>query len=186
MYREITEKETTTTTVQRPFSPLAETAETIRNNALSAARLKLPYRQREHALAELLQRRGFVEHFKAALAQEIAQVIAAHDHNVQSVYLFEESTNPDAETEDYLPLADLTIHLLALVTTPTAALASFTASLDKALTAALGELPAAAFARRSSFLNLLPVTAEDVSEGRGYAVLLSSFYAPPLKIWKRD
>jgi len=32
-------------------------------------------------------------------------------------------------------------------------------------------------------VNLL--TARDVEQGRGYAILLSSVFAPPLKVWQR-
>lgn len=52
-------------------------------------------------------------------------MLAAYDHHIRAVYLFEESTNPDAETEDYLLHVDLTIHLLVKVTSGSAALEAF-------------------------------------------------------------
>jgi hypothetical protein len=170
---------------KKQVSPLLETAETIRGNALNLAREKLLPREQDVELAKLFERRDFVDYFKYALAQEVAQVIATYDQRVQAVYLFEESANPDAETEEYLQFVDLTIHLLALVTSASAALDAFVASLDRALTEVLSELPSDAFARRVSFLDILPVTESDIEEGRGYAVLLSSIYARPLKIWQR-
>ena len=136
-------------------------------------------------LAILFERRDFVDYFKYALAHEVAQVIATYDQRVQAVYLFEESANPDSETEDLLLSVDLTIHLLALVTSATAALKAFVLSLDRTLTEALSELPSNAFARRTAFLNVVPITRDDVEQRRGYAILLSSIYAPPLKIWQR-
>ena len=66
-----------------------------------------------------------------------------------------------------------------------AALEAFTASLDRTLTNVLNELPSELYAGRTSFLNILPITEADIEERRGYAVLLSSIYARPVKIWQR-
>ena len=165
---------------------LLEMAEITRENAINLARAKLPRRDQDLDLAKLLQRRDFVVYFTHALALEVAWVMAEHDQYIQSAYVFEESTNPDAETEDYLATMDLTIHLLLLVTSASAALESFITSFDRALTEALRELPSAEYARRVSFLDVIPVTEKDVEDGRGYAVLLRSVFAPPLKIWQRD
>ena len=186
MYTEVSLSDTETQLDKRQVSRLFETAETIRGNALNLARKKLLPREQDAELAKLFERRDFVEYFKYTLAQEVAQVIATYDQRVQAVYLFEESANPDAETEDYLLSMDLTIHLLALVTSASAAHEAFVTSLDRSLTEVLSELPSKAFARRTSFLNVVPVTKNDIEEGRGYAVLLSSIYARPLKIWQRD
>ena len=142
-------------------------------------------REVEAELSKLLERRDFIEYFKYALAQEAAQVLATNDQRIQSVFLFEESSNPDAETEDYPLSMDLSVHLLALVTSASAALEAFVFSLDRALTEVLCTLPSSDFSRRSSFLNVLPITESEVEEGQGYAILLSSIYARPLKIWER-
>ena len=184
MFKEILLSDPETQLDKKQVSSLLETAETVRSNALNLARKKLLPREQDAGLAKLLERRDFIDYFKHALAQEVAQVIATYDQRVQVVYLFEESTNPDAQTEDYLSSVDLTIHLLALVTSASAALESFVASLDRALTEALNELPSDQFGKRSSFLNVMPITEDDIKDGRGYAVLLSSFYARPLKIWQ--
>lgn len=184
MYKEISLLETEVQVDIMQISSIMETAETVRNNALNLARKKLLPREQDAELAKLLERNDFVDYFKHALAQEVAQVFAAHDRRIQAVYLFEESANPDAETEDYTSYLDLTIHLLALVTSASAALDSFITSLDRALTDVLSELPSNAFARRTSFLDVLSVTESDIEAGRGYAVLLSSIHARPLKIWQ--
>ena len=133
----------------------------------------------------MLERRDFVDYFEYALVQEVAQVIAAYDQRVQAVYLFEETANPNAETEDYLSNVDLTVHLLASVTSASAAQEAFVTSVDRALTEVLRKLPSDAFSRRTSFLNVIPITEDDIEERRGYAVLLSSSYARPLRIWRR-
>ncbi len=185
MYTEISLSDTERRSDERQISSIFETTETIRDNALNRARKKILPREQDVELSKLLERRDFVDYLKHALAQEIAQVLASNDQRIQSIYLFEESTNPDAETEDYLSSVDLTVHLLALVTSATAALEAFIASLDRALTEALSELPSSEFSRRTSFLDVLPVTESDVEQGQGYAILLSSIYARPLKIWER-
>jgi hypothetical protein len=162
-----------------------ETAETVREIALNHARKMLRPRDQTAELAILFGRREFVDYFKYALAIEVAQVIASYDRQVQAVYLFEESANPDAETEDYPSSPDLTIHLLTLVTSASAALEAFVTSLDRTLTEVLNDLPSEPFAGRTSFLNVIPITEVDIKERRGYAVLLSSIYARPIQIWQR-
>jgi hypothetical protein len=186
MYQDISVPEPESQVERKQVSSLMEAAETIRENAIDLAREKMSFYEQEAELAILLERRNFVEYFKYALAQEVAQMIATYDQHVQAVYLFEESANPDAETEDYLSTVDLTIHLLASVTSSSAALEAFVTSLDRALTEVLCELPSKAFTRRTAFLNVIPITENDIEEGRGYAVILSSIYARPLRIWQRD
>lgn len=185
MYTEVSLSDTIIRTRERQISSMFEMAETIRDNALNRARIKMSRREQDTELPKLLEHRGFVDYLKHAVGQEVAEVLAANDQRVQSVFLFEESTNPDAETDDYLSSGDLTVHLLALVTSPSAALEAFVSSLDRALAELLCELPSKEFARRTSFLDVLPITERDVQEGKGYAVLLSSIYARPLKIWER-
>ncbi len=186
MYTEIIQTEEKIKPQDWRLIPLVETVELIRDKALNEARSKFPAHQQKATLSKLLQRPDFLNYFKNSLAQEVAQVIAAHDQQVLALYLFEESANPDAETEEYPAKVDLTIHLLALVTSTSAALGAFLMSLDRALAEVLRELPATVFAARSSILNVIPITQSDVEDGRGYAVLLNSFYAPPLMIWQRD
>lgn len=181
MYTEISVAETTA----KQFSTMQEAAEAVQEKALKKARKKLPAKYQAMSLDTVMQRGDFLAYFKYTLAQEIAQVFAAYDQQVQAVYLFDESTNPGSETEDYPAKVDLTIHLLLRVTSASAALESFITSLDRALTDVLRELPSAEFAQRLSFLDAIPVTQKDVESERGYAVLLKSIYAPPLMIWQR-
>ncbi len=185
MYTEVSLSNAAIRSDERQISSIFETAETIRGNALNRARKKMLPREQDTELTKLLERRDFVDYLKHALAQEVAQVLASNDQRIRSVHLFEESSNPDAETEDYLSSVDLTIHLLTLVTSASAALEAFISSLDRALTELLCELPSSEFSGRTSFLDILPVTESDVEKGQGYAILLSSIYARPLKIWER-
>lgn len=170
------------TTVQ--VTHLQEAAETIRDNALSAARSRLPVRQQETDLAGLLQIPVFLYSFKYGLAEGATNVIIANDGNVQAVYLFEESTNPDSETEEALA-PDMNVHLLLLVDSNSAALDAFIESLDRTLTELVRELPSPLLAKRTSILNVIPVTQEDADNKQGYGALLSSMFARPVKLWAR-
>jgi hypothetical protein len=74
---------------------------------------------------------------------------------------------------------------LVQVAKPSAALEVLIVSLDKELTAKLRALPSTRFAERASVLDVNLLTEEDVRLGTGYAVMLSSVFAPPLKVWQR-
>ena len=163
---------------------LQEAAETIRDNALSAARTRLPVRQQNGALADLLQLPVFLNNFKYGLAEGATNVIVANDGNVQAVYHFEESTNPDSGTEEALA-PEMSVHLLLLVDSNSAALNAFIESLDGTLSGLVSALPSPMLAKRTSILNVIPITQEDVDDRRGYGALLSSIYARPVKLWAR-
>ena len=186
MYTEIqTTKKGRQFTTERVNS-LPEMAEMVRYNAINQARKKLAPQVQQDKLANLLERHDFIEYFKHSLSHEIAQLFGTYNQHVQVVYLFDESINPDAETEDFLPQIDLTIHLLLRVSSKSAALEMFTTSFERALTEVLRQMPSAAFAGYRSFLDVIPITERAIQERRGYAVLLSSIYARPLEVWSRQ
>ncbi|UCG24124.1 MAG: hypothetical protein JSW55_18705 [Chloroflexota bacterium] len=178
------EPETRTESTIGQVTRLQEVAETIRDNALAVARSRLPARQQEASLADLLQIPAFLNSFKYGLAEGATNVIVANDGNIQAIYLFEESANPDSETEDALA-PDLTVHLLLLVDSNSAALEAFIESLDRSLTELLSDLPSPLLAKRTSLLNVIPITQEDVDARQGYGALLSSVFARPVKLWAR-
>jgi len=185
MYTEVqSQKREGQLTTERVDSFLKEMIGTIRNNAINHSRTKMPLQLQNEVLSRLLERSDFIQYFRHALAHEIALVLGTYDQHVQAVYLFDESINPDAETEDYLPHVDHTIHLLLKVTSNSAALGAFITSLDRALTEELREM-LDSFAGYTSFLDVSPITDKSIQERRGYAALLSSFYARPLKVWPR-
>lgn len=160
-------------------------AESLRDDALTLAQDKYAVFQRGSDLASLLRHPDFFERFKYGLAVGVAGALAANDRCVLAVYVYDPSINPDSENGEDLPL-DATLHLLALVSSPSAALAAFVASLDRALTASLKSLPSPLFARRESVLDVNLITEKDVRLGLGYAALLSSLFAPPIKVWERE
>lgn len=162
-----------------------EIADTIQEDALKQAHAKLAPFQRSLDLEALFQRHDFFDGFKYSVAKSVSNVIADHDSNAKAFYLFDPSTNPDVETGEYLPM-EATIHLLLLVERPSAGLEAFIASLDRALTQSLKALPSPMLATTSSILNIILITEEDIKHRRGYAALILSLFAPPLKIWSRD
>lgn len=179
------EREAMTESTIGQVTRLQEVAETIRDNALAAARSRLLARQQEAALADLLQQQAFLSSFKNGLADGVTNVIVANDGNVQAIYLFEESTNPDSETEDALA-PDMTVHLLLLVDTNSAALEAFIESLDRSLTELVRDLPSPLLTKRTSLLNVIPITQDEVDGKQGYGALLSSMFARPVKLWARE
>lgn len=168
----------------KQVTQLEEIAETIHHDALEVSQAKLSTFQRGMSLSQLLQDPLFLESFKRNMADGVAKAIGASDKQVTAVYTFNPSANPDAESGDYLPL-DGSIHMLALVNNASAGLEAYIASLDRALAASLRELPSPTYDQGTSVLNVILITEKDVEQRRGYAALLTSIFAPPLKVWQR-
>ena len=160
-------------------------AVSIRDEALTLAQDSYAVYQRGSDIGSLLRHSGFFDTFKHGLAGGVANALAANDQRVLAVYSYEPSMNPDSESGEDMPM-EATVHVLALVAAPSAALESFVAALDSALTASLKELPSPLFASRESVLDVNMITEKDVRLRLGYAALLSSVFAPPLKVWSRE
>jgi hypothetical protein len=169
-------------TKQVPY--LEDVTETIRDDAVEGARAKLSPFQSTLSLEQLLEDDSFVDYFKYGLVSGAAQALAANDKNIQAIYVFDPSTNPDSETGASLSV-EMTLHLIVKVSRSSAALEAFIDSLDKAMVRSLQSLPSPLFQMRASVLDVTVVTAEDVRRRVGYAALLSSMFAPALKIWER-
>jgi hypothetical protein len=160
-------------------------AKRICHQALLETYDKLVPVEQELSLERLLQRRALFQSFKYSLAKGVAETLVTKDKRVRTVYMFEPSANPDAETEEDLPL-EATIHLLVVVETTSAALEALIASLDRGLAQCMRELPSPLLADRRSILDVNLVTEEAVKHKTGYANLLSSVFAPPLKLWEHQ
>ena len=166
---------------QPSITSLQEAAETIQIDALQHAHTRSIQPICPAGLAEMLQQHDFFNQFKFGLARRIADMLAAHDEQVKAIYYFDPNLNPDSETEAYIPL-DASVNLLVLVESKSAALESFIAALDGALTEQIRKLPSPHLANLASILNAILITEEDVEQRRGYAVLLSSMYLKPRQI----
>lgn len=173
-------KEVRRTEVTRLF----EVAETIRDDALLWARSGLGTLDHGLELEDLFELARFMDRFKYGLAKCVAESIAANDQRVQAIYIFDSELPSDIETGCELPI-DVSVHQLALVSVPSAALESFIVSLDRALVESLQELPARIYTERDWILDVKLITEHDVKNRIGYACLLDSTYSPALPIWKR-
>jgi hypothetical protein len=166
-------------------SSMQEVAETLRDDSLAHARLKSRGSRGQGDVATLLGQREFLEQFRYELACGVAAVLAANDKNVRAAYTYEPGNNPDSETGEASP-PEASVHLLLLVSSPSAGLEAFLATLDRGLTASLRALPVARWQSHESVLDVNLVTEEEAAVGRGFGALLSSVFSPPLKVWPRQ
>ena len=164
---------------------LQEVAETICADAIRQTQAKFDPFQQEPNGEGLLRRNDFFDSLKYNLAKGVANTLAASDDHVLDIYLSDPSVNPDAESGEYLSV-DAIVHLLVLVRVSSAALKTFIGSLDRALVQQLKDTPLPLPAKCSSILDVMLVTEDEVERGTGYANLLRSIFAPPLKIWQRE
>ncbi len=165
--------------------PMQEIAEQLWNDALAQARQKMTPFHRQAELSELLGVPAFVDAFNHALASGISKILAENDKFLQAVYTYDPSMNPDSESGIDLPASPF-VHLLVQASKRSTALTALIDSIDDALTNKLRELPFGAFAQCKSMLDVNVITEEDARRGTGYAVLLSSVFAPPIKVWERN
>ncbi|MCB0190714.1 MAG: hypothetical protein KDJ65_02110 [Anaerolineae bacterium] len=164
---------------------LRDLAQNIQDKALFQTYAKMVPVQRSLGLEHLLKNRDFFESFKYSLAKAVAQTLGTNDRQVQTVYLFEPSVNPDAEAGEELPL-EATVHLLVVVSKHSAALDAFIEALDQGLTRCLNQMPLPFLVESRSILNAVILTQEAVEQRQGYASLISSILAPPFKLWERE
>jgi hypothetical protein len=163
---------------------LEKIAKKICNEALEEAYTWLMPVQEDLGLEYLFQHRNFVQNFKYSLAKGVAQTLTRHDKCVRAVYWFEPVANPDFEAGEYF-LVEPTIHLLVLGETSSAALDTFVAPLDRGLIQCLKKMPPSLFTECPLLLDVNLVTQEAVEHRTGLANLLSSIFAPPLKLWEQ-
>ena len=168
----------------RQATQLNEVVETIIGDALEWARMKTPPIRQEQDLDILFQQHDFFCNFKYGLADGVGRVIGEYDVNVLEIYLFEPCANPDFQSGEEMPI-DGTINLILVVSSSTAGLEAFIASLDRSLTQSLKELPLPILARYDSVLNAILITKKDLELGKGHAALVTSIFTPPLKVWQR-
>ena len=168
----------------RVVLPMPDLAERLTGDAVAQARQKIALGRRDDDLKTLLGVPAFINAFVHALGCGVAEALAENDRFVQAAYIYDPSLNPDSESGEELP-ASGTVHLLVKIAKPSAALEAFIASLDQALAAKLRELPSNKFAQRTFVLDVNLLTEDDVRLGAGFAAMLSSVFAPPIKIWQR-
>jgi hypothetical protein len=159
-------------------------AETICARALERARPPTSFIKDKPGLEELLQDPTFVQRFKVGLARGAADLLAANDNRVYSVYLLEASAALPMRL-DASSSSTPNIHLLVVVEQRSAALHALATALDQALIREVRKFPASALLEDKSLINPLFITEKEVAQHKGYAMLLSSAHRPLLTIWKR-
>ncbi len=165
--------------------PLRDLTQTIRDGALAKAlREGRAYAGDEFLLRLDLNRPAVLESLKDGLAQGTACALAGYEPRVQAIYTYDPSANPDNESSEDRPF-DAVLHLLVLVTIPSAKLASFITELDQALADCLQDLPSRPFQGRESILDVIVLTEQEAQQRTGHAALLSSVFAPAIEIWRR-
>jgi hypothetical protein len=150
-----------------------EIAHAIFDEAVAAARVRTRADHHLCGFDELVNVPGFFGHFMQDLAAGVAQALAANDHRVLAVYGYEAAVDPVSEAQ--APCGAL-VHLVVLVTAPSAALEAFVASLNRAL--------GARFNPAGPVLDINAVTEREVRQRVGFGRLLSPVL-PTVKLWQR-
>jgi hypothetical protein len=143
---------------------------------LNDAKEQLHPLMRTAELRHLRKRIEFVEAFKRALEQRIAQRLAAWQPGVLAVFQFD-------ETRREKPW-DGSIHLLVKVPHLSDAIKTLGKKLDDNLTACLKEgLGWSRFRQRRSILEVQQVTLNELRHGISYGAMFSAVDSVPVKVW---
>ena len=154
---------------------LGQAANDICETALNDAKEQLHPLMRTVELRQLRKRNEFVEAFKRALEQRIAQRLAAWQPGVLAVFQFDESWGENSW--------DGSIHLLVKVPRLSDAIKTLGKKLDRSLTACLKGLGWSRFRRRQSILEVQQVTLNELRHGTSYGAMFYAFYNVPVEVW---
>jgi len=155
-------------------------AEEICEKALNDAKTELHPLVRNTELVHLRKRKEFVQAFKLALEQRIAQKLAKWQPGVQAVFKFDESWMDNRESWDG------SIHLLVKVPHLSNAIKAFGKKLDQSLTHCLQQLGWSRFQKRQSILEIQQVTPNELRHGISYGAMFHAVYSRPEKIWPKN
>ena len=154
-----------------------QAANDICEKALNDAKEPLHPLIRNTDLFQLRKRSEFVQAFKLALAQRIAQKLAIWTPGSDAVFQFEESWI------DNHNVWDGSIHLLVKVPRLSNTIKTFGKRLDQSLTACLKQLGWSRFRNRQSVLEIQQVTSNELRHGIGYGAMFYAVYSAPVKVW---
>lgn len=164
---------------------LPKIVQAIRDDALAQARSRLSPLSKNLPLEKLFLRQNFFNSFKFELAKGVSKVIGEHNSYVIAIYIFDPYLNPDAETEDDLPL-DAGIHLIIVLRSSSPDLYLFIANIDRALAELLHGLPSIFYKEGDSIIDTIFISWEDIVNHKGNSSLLTSIFSPPTRIWKKE
>jgi hypothetical protein len=156
---------------------LRQVANEICEKALNDAKEQLHPLMRNTELYRLRKRSEFVEAFKLALEQGIAQKLASWQPQVQEVFKFDESWMDSRNSWDG------SIHLLVKVPRLSDAIKSLGKRLDQGLTHYLKQLGWSRFHRHESILEVQQVTSNELRHGISYGAMFHAVYSVPVKVW---
>jgi hypothetical protein len=157
-----------------------QVAEEICEKALNDAKTELHPLMRNTELLQLRKRSEFVQAFKLALEQRIAQKLAKWQPGVQAVFKFDEAWMDNREYWDG------SIHLLVKVPRLSNAIKTFGKKLDQSLIHCLQQLGWSRFQKRQSILEVQQVTPNELRHGIGYGAMFHAVYRRPEKVWPKN
>lgn len=160
-----------------PPTEIGQVANKLCESALEDAKAQLHPLLRSADLNRLGQRPEFVQAFKQALEQRIAQKLAAWLPGVQAIFQFEESWMESRKSWDG------SIHLLVKVPRLSDAIKLMGKSLDKSLVKNLKQLGWPRFQKRQTVLDVQQVTASELRHGLSYGAMFYAVYSVPVKVW---
>jgi hypothetical protein len=152
-------------------------AESILNTAIDKVFFKISPVKNSQELKMIFQNPDFMSRFKYALAESIGCVLGDFDSNVKEVFIFE-----PCKTEKI----DTMVNILLIIESKTAGMEAFIASLNRALTELILQLPLPTSSYYHSILDIIFITQKEIDTRTGYAAIVSSIYAPVLKVWQRS
>lgn len=154
-----------------------QAANEIYEQALRDAKEQLHPLLRTMEVYQLRKRMEFMQAFKLALEQRIAQTIAAWQPGVLAVFKFEETwTNTPYDW-------DGSIHLLVKMPRRSNTLKVLVKKLDHRLIYDLSQMGWSRFSKLESILDVQQVTPNELRHGIRYGAMFYAVYSVPVKIW---
>lgn len=157
-----------------------QVANDLCKEALDDARIKLHPLLQSVELDRLDRRCEFLQAFKFALEQRIAQQLASWQPDVQAVFKF------DGPLTQKKGCWDSTIHLLVMVSQPSNTMQALGQMLDRNLVKRLKQLSWSRFRKSQSIVDIQQVTPNEVRLGLSYGAMFYSVYTAPVKVWPQD
>ena len=159
---------------------LEQIANELCEKALNDAKEQLHPLIRNIELDRLEERSEFVQAFKLALEQQIAQKLATWRPGVQAVFKFDESWMDARKSWDG------SIHLLVKVPQLSNAIKAFGKKLDHSLVNCLKHWGWSRFRKKPSILEIQQVTPNELRHGVSYGAMFCAVYSVPVKVWPQE
>lgn len=163
-----------------PLEEIEQSAKQLCERALHDAKSQLHPLLQNLEFAHLEPRPEFLQAFKSALEQIIAEKLVTWCPGIQAVFRFD--TTPTENIESW----DGAVHLLVKVPELTKEVEALSKKLDHSLVNCLKQLYWHHFQECQSILEVQQVTPNELSHGIGYGAMFHAVYTVPVKIWPLD